>query len=138
MITYDDEDEKGNSKERTKDREDFEADILKSNEFWNKAAISFFKSSEKDSDRLMFCCGSRSNYVYDLRMDANSLKIYSKQDQDNGKAIRLQKKPFLRQMDVIENGFISFITTSKEAKWKKTVNLNDNKALGVLKETQLS
>ena len=134
LITYDDEDDKGVSKERIKDREDFEKDF-KENEFWNKVAIGFFKSSEKHSNRLMFCCGSRSNYVYDLQMDAGLLKLYSKKDQDDGNAVRLQKKPFLRQMDIIENRFISYITTSKEAKWKKTVNLNDKKALGILKET---
>ena len=37
----------------------------------------------------------------------------------------MQKKPFVRQIDLIENDFMSIITNSKEAKYKKTTDLND-------------
>jgi hypothetical protein len=49
----------------------------------------------------------------------------------------LQKKPFIKQIDLIDNDLISFITNSKEAKYQKTTDLND-KELGNLKETQIT
>ena len=65
------------------------------------------------------------------------IKLYSQEEIDLGRAIGLQKKPFVRQIDLIEHDFISFITNSKEAKYKKTTDLNDKK-LGNLKETQIT
>jgi hypothetical protein len=65
------------------------------------------------------------------------IKLYSEKDIELGKAIGLQKRPFVRQIDLIEKDFMSFITNSKEAKYKKTTDLND-RILGNLKETQIT
>ena len=75
--------------------------------------------------------------LYDLKLENGLIKLYSQEEIDLGRAIGLQKKPFVRQIDLIERDFISFITNSKEAKYKKTTDLNDKK-LGNLKETQIT
>ena len=66
--------------------------------------------------------------------------MYTEEEIELGKAIGLQKKPFVRQIDLIENDFMSFITNSKEAKYKKTTDLNDKDLSlpGVVKETQIT
>ena len=65
------------------------------------------------------------------------IKLYSPEDIKFGNSIGLQKKPFVKQIDLIEKDLMSFITNSKEAKYKKTTDLND-KILGNLKETQIT
>ena len=70
-------------------------------------------------------------------MQNGLIKLFSQEQIDLGRAIGLQKKPFVKQIDMIEIDFISFITNSKEAKYKKTTDLNDKK-LGYLKETQIT
>ena len=70
-------------------------------------------------------------------MENGLIKLYPKEDIELGMAIGLQKKPFVRQIDLIDHDFLSFITNSKEAKYKKTTDLNDVK-LGNLKETQIT
>jgi hypothetical protein len=72
-----------------------------------------------------------------LKLENGLIKLYTQEDIDYGRAIGLQKKPFVRQIDLIEHDFMSFITSSKEAKYKKTTDLND-KNLGYLKETQIT
>ena len=105
-------------------------------ELWKKQSTSFFESSDSPQ-RLIFCCGSRSNYVYDLKLENGLIKLYTPEDIKFGNSIGLQKKPFVRQIDLIEKDFMSFVTNSKEAKYKKTTDLND-KILGNLKETQIT
>ena len=66
--------------------------------------------------------------------------MYTEEEIEVGRAIGLQKKPFVRQIDLIEDKFISFITNSKEAKYKKTTDLNhkDFNKPGEVKETQIT
>ena len=120
--------------ESNDDKEFVEKDFV--DELWKKQATSFFESSDSPQ-RLIFCCGSRSNYVYDLKLENGLVKLYTDEDIKLGNAIGLQKKPFVRQIDLIEKDFMSFVTNSKEAKYKKTTDLND-KILGNLKETQIT
>ena len=105
-------------------------------ELWKEQANSFFECSDTPL-RLIFCCGSSSNYVYDLKLENGLIKLYSPEDIKFGNSIGLQKKPFVKQIDLIEKDLMSFITNSKEAKYKKTTNLND-KIFGNLKETQIT
>ena len=52
--------------------------------------------------RMIFCCGSRSNYVYDFKLERGLIKLYTEEEIKFGKAIGLQKKPFVKQIDLIE------------------------------------
>lgn len=44
--------------------------------FWNKLPNSFMKSTD-NPNRLIFACGSRGNYVFDLEMVDGKLKMYT-------------------------------------------------------------
>jgi len=66
--------------------------------------------------RIVFHAGSRSTWIYDLKLDNGDIKIWSKQDVENGIAFGLQKKPFCVDIDFIEQNFVS-VLTKKEAKW---------------------
>ena len=85
--------------EPPKDEQEFIRDFEE--EFWKKQSTSFFKSSDSPM-RLIFCCGSRSNYVYDFKLERGLIKLYTEEEIKFGKAIGLQKKPFVKQIDLIE------------------------------------
>lgn len=112
-----------------KDRTEKEADIEDQKlEFWNKIASSFRQSSEVNSSRLIFTAGSRSSWVFDLHMVGGNLRLYSRADFNAKRAIGLQKRPFCRSIDFIDDNFINLLTLTEEAKWKKPDVINATNA----------
>jgi len=106
-------------------------------EFWNKLATSFKKSSDNAS-RLIFAAGSRGNFVFDLQMFNGELRLYSNADVDQGRAIGLQKRAYVRQFDMISDRFVSMLSSEKVAKWHKWSNSFEMAEIEKnLKETQL-
>lgn len=63
------------------------------------------------------------------------LKCYSQEAVENKAAFGIQKRAFVRQLDLIDKSFFSLLTSDKEAKWKKNKTLKELES--ELKETQL-
>ena len=100
-----------------------------------------FRQSTDDPSRLIFRAGSRSNWVFDLRMYKGGLRLWSEKAMQQGLALRLQRKPFVRDIDMIDRNLFNILTLDSEGKWKRynSKNKERRRELGAinLKETLL-
>lgn len=88
-------------------------------QFWNKMP-SCFKMASDGKGRLIFFAGSRSTWIYDLRLYNDQIQVWTKEDVMQGRAFGLQNKPFVTDIDFVDHNFTSYLTTKKEAKWLHT------------------
>lgn len=102
------------------DREDLAEQII---EFWNKHPSCFRQSSDNPA-RLIFRAGSRSNWIFDLKMVEGQLRLFSEEDQTKQESLGLQKRAFVKDIDLISHNMISILTTDQEeGKWQRTATL---------------
>jgi len=129
-----DHDGKSCSETETFYRTDQNGQAVEKDSFWNKMPTSFTQATD-DPSRIIFAAGSRGNYVFDLKMLNGELRLYSPDDVQNGKAIGLQKRAYVRMLDMIDDNFINMLSQEKVAKWQRTTKLDSFE--NNLKETQL-
>jgi hypothetical protein len=91
-----------------------------------------FRQSSCDGDRLIFRAGSRSTWVYDLKMENGYLRLFSKVDIDNKKSIGLQESGMVKDLDFVTEDMINIVTEQYEGMWmeKTTIEseeINDEK-----------
>lgn len=88
-------------------------------EFWLKPPTYFTQSTYKPN-KIIMAAGSRSNYIFDLKLDHGVFQLYSEADKKLGKCFRWQTVPFAHKLDMIDKEHVSIIVHKKEAKWLKT------------------
>jgi hypothetical protein len=82
-----------------------------------------FKQASDDMGRLIFHAGARAIYVFDLQLIDGRIQIWSKNDTKIGRAIGMQKLPFVIDIDFIDHNFVSVLTTEKDCSWKHGLQL---------------
>jgi hypothetical protein len=62
-----------------------------------------FRQSSCDGDRLIFRAGSRSTWVYDLKMENGYLRLFGQNDIDNKNSVGLQESGMVKDLDFVTN-----------------------------------
>jgi hypothetical protein len=88
-------------------------------EFWLKQPTCFKQSTDRP-EHLLFQAGTRSMYIFDLKLVNGILRLYTEKDKEKGKAFRWQEVPFTHKLDMIGTNHVSMLVGKREAKWQKT------------------
>lgn len=67
-------------------------------------------------------------------MDNGAIRIYKKEDIEAGKAIGLQNRAYVRQVDLIDSNCLSMLIHSKVFKWESKTKITE---LGEGQDSQL-
>ena len=72
-------------------------------------------------------------------MYKGGLRLWSEKAKEQGLALKLQRKPFVRDIDMIDRNLFNILTLDSEGKWKRYNKKNQSRELGdiPLKETLL-
>jgi hypothetical protein len=87
-----------------------------------------FRQSSCDGDRLIFRAGSRSTWVYDLKMEKGYLRLFGQGDIKNKKSVGLQESGMVKDLDFVTEDMINIVTEQYEGMWM-TENTIDSETI---------
>jgi hypothetical protein len=85
-----------------------------------------FRQSSCNGDRLIFRAGTRSTWVYDLKMENGYIRLYSAKERQDKKAFGLQESGMVKDLDFVEENMINIVTEQYEGKWMSATKIDSD------------